>query len=394
VLVAQNTKGKLFSIHEWTKESLVTLRNQEVFQCPSCKEFVLLRIGDQRIPHFAHIKSSHCRSFSEPESAYHLGGKLQLYNWLTNQSFQPVLEPYLKQVKQRPDLYIPSLSSHQVIEYQCSTIDAKQFKDRTEGYLLNGFQPIWILGGKRLKRIDRNQFSLSTFDWMFARLNSKFPSLLFYCSESLKFLFLHNLIPLTSTKVIASLEVISPTEISIADLLIKKMNQPFPVQQWIEMKKSWRLNCTQYPSHSMKKLLHYLYHKQVYPSLLPSEVGIPVPSMFWIQTSPIIWQAWILVEFIESQPLSSIFTFQSVYDYFNWKKRNQQFYLRELPLITNSHYSLAIMEYLNVLVELGLLIRINKKTFKRDKVSYYPSNIEEAILSDHQVFLQHKNLFT
>jgi competence protein CoiA len=393
VLVAQNQKGILYSIHDWTKDSLVQLRNREAFQCPSCKEPVLLRIGDQRIPHFAHVQSTHCQSFSEPESGYHLSGKLQLYNWLAAQSLFPVLEPYLKTVKQRPDLYVATTSSKTAIEFQCSTIDVKQFKERTEGYLFTNLQPLWILGGKRLKRLDKDQFHLSAFDWMFVRLIHKKPSLLFYCSESKKFLFLQHILPLSSTKVQASLKVLDHSEITFNNLIILKINSEFPLKHWLELKKNWRLNGTQYPSQSMKKLLNFLYHKQVYPSLLPSEVGIPVPSMYWIQTSPNIWQAWILLEFIEEQPLSSAFSFQSVYDYFNYKKRNQLFNLRELPLISNSHYSFAIMEYLHVLVDLGILHQKNRKTFIRNRVCYYPSHIEEALYMDQQLMLQHKKLF-
>ncbi|WP_456275859.1 competence protein CoiA [Bacillus sp. AK128] len=394
MLVAQNKKGVMFSMtNEWTRDALISLRNDEVFQCPVCKEVVLLRIGEQRIPHFAHSKSTQCESFSEPESAYHLNGKLQLYQWLNNQAFKPVLEPYLKIVKQRPDLYLPTHPSNPVIEYQCSTIDSKQFKERTDGYLLNGYQPIWILGGKRLKRLDQNQFSLSPFDWMFTRLTHQKPCLLYYCSESNNFLLLHNLLPLSASKATGNLEILSPSETSFSDLLIRKLDGPFPAQQWLTMKRSWRLNCTQYPSHNMKKLLTFLYQKQIYPSLLPSEVGIPVPSMYWIQTSPIVWQAWILIEYIENLPFSIPFSFQAVYDYFNKKKRNQPFYLRELPLIANRHYSFAIMEYLHALVEMGILTRINRKTFIRKEACHYPKNLEEALQRDSSLLIEHKKLF-
>jgi competence protein CoiA len=394
VLVAHNVKGKIFSMTgEWTKESLFSLKENETFQCPSCKQPVLLRIGNQRIPHFAHVKASNCQAFSEAESTYHLEGKIQLYNWLNHQSYSPKLEPYFKQLKQRPDLFVLFNHSSLAIEYQCSTIDANRFKERTENYMVNGYQPLWILGGKRLKRLSNNQFTLSTFDWMFTRLMNKKPCLLYYCSETKKFLLLHHLVPLTTNKVVADLEVISPQDISINDLLSRNLDTSFPMEEWLEMKTNWRLNCTQFPSHSMKKLLHYLYNNHKYPSLLPSEVGVPVPSMYWIQTSPLIWQAWILLELIDKLPVHSTFSFQDVYHFFNMKKRSQLFYLRDLPLISTSHYSFAIMEYLNRLVDFGMLVHINKKTFKKIRDCHFPTNLEEAIKADQLLLLGNKRKY-
>ncbi|WP_246938599.1 competence protein CoiA [Bacillus pinisoli] len=394
MLVAQNHNGQLISItKDWTKESLFNLRNQEEFHCPGCKEPVMLRVGDQRIPHFAHVRSSQCHSFSEPESSYHLSGKLQLYEWLQNQSLYPVLEPYIHYIKQRPDLYLSIKSASYAIEYQCSTISFKQFKERTEGYVSKQIKPLWILGGKRLKRYGPGEFSLSAFDWMFVQLGSNHkPYLLSYCSEIRKFLFLHHIIPLSSTKALGDLDIICPADLTFRNLVSHHKDPNSSIQQWIDIKKNWRLHCTRYPSQSMKKLLHFLYQKQVYPSLLPSEIGIPIRSMYWIQTSPFVWQSWILLEFIEQRPIGDVFTFQSLYEYFNLKRKTEPLFIRDLPLITTSHYSFALMEYLQSLVQVGLLERVNTKTFKRITRCQYPKNIEEALEFDERLFTKHKKL--
>lgn len=374
----------------WAKDSLLGLRESETFLCPSCKKTVLLRIGNHRIPHFAHVKKSDCDSFSEGESAYHLEGKVQLYEWLTHQGYSPELEPYFKKVKQRPDLFVCNQKYQYTIEFQCSALDSNRFKERTENYILNGFSPLWILGGKRLKQTSNNRFTLSTFDWMFTKLINKKPSLLYYCPEIKKFLILHEIVPLTSSTVIATLDIISPHERSLTSLQNQVSNMVYPIDAWLDMKKSWRLNCTQFPSHSMKKLLNFLYLKQIYPSLIPSEVGIPVPSMYWIQTSPMIWQSWILLEYIETLPTYSQFSFQSVYHFIKMKKKSQLFFVKELPLITNSHYSFAIMEYLDRLVDTGLLMYIDKKTFQKMRNCQFPSQIEEALLEDQRLLLMLK----
>lgn len=394
MLVAQNLKGTIFSMtRDRTVESLVNLKGSESFQCPSCKEPVLLKIGNQRVPHFAHVKKRNCLSFSEVESTYHLKGKLQLYEWLNSQGYSPKLEPYFQEIKQRPDVMLFHDKRPYALEYQCSTLDTNRFKERTENYSIHGYQPVWILGGKRLKRVFYNQFSLSSFDWMFTRLIKKKPCLLYYCSESQKFLFLSILSPITTSKVYAGLEVISKHDLSFTSLLSRDQQISFPYTDWLETKKNWRLTCTQFPSHSMKRLIEYLYHNQIPPSLLPAEVGIPVPSMYWIQTPPIIWQAWILIEFIHRLPTLSTFSFQAVYYYFNFKKRNQLLYIRELPLISTSHYSFAILEYLDGLVDMGVLKKLGKKTFQKLRNGHFPLTIDQAISEDRRLILTNKSMW-
>jgi competence CoiA-like predicted nuclease len=389
LLVAQNSVGKIVSLAgTWSKEKLVILKeSDESFICPSCKQAVMLKVGNERIPHFAHLKKSECDSFSEGESSYHLKGKLQLYDWLMHQGYSPTLEPYFQHLKQRPDLFVDYGKHQYMLEYQCSTIEMTKFKSRTENYITHGYQPIWILGGKRLKRVNNHLFQLSSFEWMFIKLVDNKPSLLYYCSEMEKFLFLHNIFPLTPSTSYATLNVISPTNYSFNN----SINLPGRISglsEWLEMKKSWRLSCTIYPSQSQKNLLNDLYKKRLYPSLLPSEVGIPVPSMYWIQTHPMIWQAWILVDFIHKLPNNATFSFQDLYRYFNSKKRSEPFYIRDLPLVTKTHYSFALMEYMNCLSQLGILEYVDKKMFRKIKNGSFPIHIEEALEEDKKQLLK------
>jgi competence protein CoiA len=390
VLVAQNTIGEVFSMTgQWSRETLSDLKDSgETFQCPSCKQVVTLKVGNERIPHFAHVKKKDCNSFAEGESMYHLKGKLQLYEWLNHQGYSPILEPYFQHLQQRPDLYVANGKQQYMVEYQCSPIEVSRFKERTENYIANGYEPIWILGGKRLKRVSLHQFNLSSFEWLFVRQRQNKPYLLFYCSETEKFLLLHNILPLSTNTVYASLEVISSNKYLFPHPIESKVKNGSGLSEWIDMKKSWRLNCTQYPSHSLKKLLHYLYNHHIYPSLLPSEVGIPVPSMYWIQTHPMIWQTWILVGYIQKLQKNSPFTFKAVYQFFNMKKRKEPFYIRDIPLNLNTHYSFAIMEYLDRLVVLGVLEQVDKKTFRKVKEFSFHRNMEEALKEDNHQLLK------
>lgn len=86
MLTAQTKSGIIFSLgKEYKKETLVIIRKNEEFFCPACGERVSLKLGTQRINHFAHRSGTVCRDFYEGETLYHMKGKLQLYQWLDRQ---------------------------------------------------------------------------------------------------------------------------------------------------------------------------------------------------------------------------------------------------------------------------------------------------------------------
>ncbi|MDI5790199.1 competence protein CoiA family protein [Bacillus licheniformis] len=86
----------------------------------------------------------------EPESPYHLKGKRLLYEWLGRQGLRPVLEPYLQEIRQRPDLLLEHGTRQVAVEFQCANLNAAAYRKRTEGFLRLGIEPVWILGGNRI----------------------------------------------------------------------------------------------------------------------------------------------------------------------------------------------------------------------------------------------------
>ncbi|MBM6618271.1 competence protein CoiA [Bacillus suaedaesalsae] len=386
MLVAQNSKGEVISLtSNWSREALFSLRNdEEFFHCPSCKQRVQMKIGTMKIPHFAHMSKTICDSFSEGESQYHLKGKLQLYDWFVRQGYSPIIEPYFSQMKQRPDLYVEIKNQRYMIEYQCATIEKGRFQERNDNYLRHHYKVLWILGANRLKRISQNRFSITSFDWQFVKILHSRPTLLYYCSQTERFLFLHNIIPLHGNTVYANFDIQTPNAYFITNHINKmELSNSFALE-WLHVKRNWRLTSANTKSPQTRKLLLFLYQKKIYPSLLPSEVGIPLPSMFWIQTPAIIWQAWILIDFIGNMDISFSFSYNEAYEYFNKRAKGDHFIIRHLPFIENSHYSFAIMEYLNSLVTLGILSCKNKSTFIKRRNVQFPINIEEALQSDEE----------
>lgn len=147
LLTALTSGGKQVVLtRQWSLVNLREWRKNETFHCPQCKEQVLLKVGDIVIPHFAHLKQTTCRdSFSEGESPTHLLGKIQLYELFSRLHLQTAMEPYLPDIRQRPDLLVTWRNEQVPIEFQCSTIPINRILERNAGYDMVNMIPIWIL---------------------------------------------------------------------------------------------------------------------------------------------------------------------------------------------------------------------------------------------------------
>lgn len=130
---------------DMTRESLHHMKNSHHFRCPQCRNKMWLKIGDVRIPHFAHAARSDCRRmFSEGETPAHLAGKQQLYEMFTGLGLSTGMETALTPIGQRPDLLVEYDGSAHAIEFQCSRIPRALVRKRTEGYEGAGIIPHWI----------------------------------------------------------------------------------------------------------------------------------------------------------------------------------------------------------------------------------------------------------
>ena len=195
-------------------EDLKRLRKRHAFYCPVCRCELDLKIGSVKLPHFAHKPDAACPVPHEPESPYHLKGKRLLYEWLGRQGLRPVLVPYLQEIRQRPDLLLEHGTRQVAVEFQCANLNAAAYRKRTEGFLRLGIEPVWILGGNRIKRLTGDLFQLSRFHWQFIQKSDKPPKLLFFCPEQKAFIILEHLIPFQTNKTSASLRFLPLAEAS------------------------------------------------------------------------------------------------------------------------------------------------------------------------------------
>ena len=136
---------------KYDKHTLKKWDEEKRLICPDCGKLYEYCHGQVVTPYFRHKEKEECdRSYSEPETQEHIRGKLILYNWLKTleQSgliSDVILEAYIPETRQHPDLFFIMNGQKCVIELQCSPLSTK-FLERHELYKLAGIKDIWIMG--------------------------------------------------------------------------------------------------------------------------------------------------------------------------------------------------------------------------------------------------------
>lgn len=136
-------------IYEETK--LRKWSNKGILKCPECGEKVIYCNGDYKVPYFRHEAKSDCvGNYSEPMTDEHINGIKILFNRLSEIEGVSNLEveKYIKNTRQRPDIYFEYKGDRYCIEYQCSPIST-QYNRRHELYELEDIKDIWILGTEK-----------------------------------------------------------------------------------------------------------------------------------------------------------------------------------------------------------------------------------------------------
>lgn len=377
LLVSKTKHGEWISLAGSRNiEKLKELRKLQSFYCPECEEPVILKAGTKKIPHFAHGHGSTCTESYERESEYHLKGKLALYEWLQTQGLSPVLEPFLKEIAQRPDIGFNYNGIQYAIEYQCSSIPEELFRKRTENYFNERISPIWIMAGKNIKRKSHNQIALSKFDYLFLTKNSLCTSYIpAFCPVMNSLITIQHILPTSVKKSLSSLSVKSIKLATINDLINPNIAQMNMLDNWIyETKKAKNITIPLYGSiHN--KYLQELYSHGMIPSLLPHEIGLPVPHIHYIETPAIEWQSYIYLDALQSR---RTITIEKIIHLFQKRVRNQDIILRYLPLLPNGNALMAVKEYIDLLVKINVLQQIDNAKFKvispisqHDNVNHY-----------------------
>ena len=113
------------------------------YVCPGCQTPVTVKKGRLKQAHFAHTSLQKCQA---GESAVHLLGKLAMVDFFESIGGRVVLEPWLPEIQQRPDLLVTFDNRQVAIEFQCAPISVERVQHRTAGFAKLGLDVVWVLG--------------------------------------------------------------------------------------------------------------------------------------------------------------------------------------------------------------------------------------------------------
>lgn len=302
MLVAYNNKQQLFLPYQYTRKALQRYRRQMKFFCPQCLEPVQLKVGQHNIPHFSHFAKKHCpQLFAEGESKLHLQGKMQLFEWLTKHGYQVELEPFLKQLAQRPDLLITINDRHYAIEFQCSTISHEKWQQRTAGYEKNDIQVIWLFQTPQSKDAINGISKITISPLLqksFMTNTSGVPYLMTYNARTAHFTYWTNLLHVHGHTFIGKVQTIPVNQQHFPFYIPKQITQEEFQQYWQLYKQA----CRQFVSARLlysKKGAQDLFLRNCYElnfalTAMPSYIGIPVKGGEAISLFTSEWQTMLL----------------------------------------------------------------------------------------------------
>lgn len=301
MLIAYNNQQQLFLPYQYTRKALQRYRRQMKFFCPQCLEQVQLKIGNYNIPHFAHFTKNQCSQlFAEGESTLHLQGKIQLYEWLKKHGHQVKLEPYLKELSQRPDLLVTIDEEQFAVEFQCSSISHEKWRQRTMGYERNDIQAIWLFQTPQGKEAVNGirKIRISPLLQKAFITTTDLPYLLTYNPVTAQFVYWTNLLHVHGHTFIGKVQKIS----------VDLQHFPFYRPQRItpeEFQRYWQLykqTCRQFAHsrllHSKKgaqdPFLRNCYELNLSLTAMPSYIGIPVREGASISLFTSEWQTMLV----------------------------------------------------------------------------------------------------
>ena len=147
--------------NNYNKEQLKKWANKGILLCPACGKPYEYCHGKVRIPYFRHKDKAQCEDrYSEPETEEHIQGKRDLYEWIKNQPgvTNVILEGWIPETKQRPDIMFKYYGKQCVMEYQCSPISTEYY-ERHELYQAAGIEDVWVLGTEKYLEKEENEKS-------------------------------------------------------------------------------------------------------------------------------------------------------------------------------------------------------------------------------------------
>ncbi|MCP3026673.1 competence protein CoiA [Halobacillus sp. A5] len=371
MLHAYDEHGRLTTIYQNSPAVLKKLKKNAEFFCPTCNETLIIRFGRKVTPHFAHLPSSTCEVKSRGESTYHEGGKWLLYQWLNNQGYQVVVEPYLSEINQRPDILLTIDGKKAAIELQCASIPAKDVMNRTQGYRKAGIFPLWILGRNQLKRKGKYILQLDQFHKeMIYSFQSQYC--MYYLDVEGKAIITAGQIRGASlTTSFSTFQTTPLPHIKFPHLFKPSYSSIHPFYLMWE-KQMYQFRTVYRNAASMSKERNWrqmLYLRGYHYSLIPSACYLPVRNQQFCEEAPYVWQSRFILQYYMPRSIGDVITFPHKY----------------LRSAVNAGQSDSIYkEYLLQLGKLGYVEEREGNWIKKREILFH-THSEKAVKEDKQI---------
>lgn len=396
MLTAKTTSGNIVNLgNNYDKENLLILRNKEEFFCPVCGEAVSLKLGDQRIYHFAHRSGVICRDIFECETLYHMKGKIQLYHWLIKQRISAELEYYDPVIQQRPDIMFHYDGNKYALEYQCSQITEELFTKRTETYSQKNYIPLWIIGSKHIKAKRSNVFSLSNFEYFFLRKTKNGQLILpSYCPEEKRFQILSSIQPYSIKNATANSFQRSIQNTAIEEILAPKLFNQFNFSKWSYENEKFSINWSLHPNPNQTRFLREIYNRNLNLYLLPPEIGLPVRHSLLIQTPAIVWQTYIYLDNLQDKSPNDLIDLKEVERNYYRRIKTSEITIRKIPQLAGENSYIAVREYFLYLEKLGMVTKRSETVYQLQNFFSIPKSNREKEERRNEFYQKNKFILT
>ncbi|TSI04232.1 competence protein CoiA [Lysinibacillus sp. BW-2-10] len=297
MLVAYTNGNKRFVLNTTLPHTtLKQLRKTQQFYCPQCKQRLQLKVGQVKIPHFAHIANSDCEErFSEGESNAHLEGKEHLFTFFQTLNVQVQLEPYLPTIQQRPDLLIFYNNKPIAIEFQCSFLSFERLTERNRGYSSATITPIWIpVTPSKIQTNGIFKLSISKQLQQFILSTNQQQYIMTYSPNLRQFIYLSNLMYLNGNTFIAKVQAIPISKQNFPFYIPKKLsNEEFT--NYLMLYNSFKHNYLKSRVLISRQGVNDLFLRSVYELRLhlqnfPIVLGVPIKGSEVVNGFTIEWQ--------------------------------------------------------------------------------------------------------
>ncbi|MBH4694863.1 competence protein CoiA [Staphylococcus aureus] len=267
----------LVALNEEKERVLATtaLRKTQYF-CPVCGKQVILKRGLKVISHFAHKHLAEQKCFNN-ETIKHYKSKLILAQMIQQQGCKVEIEPFLKEIKQIPDILI---NNKYVIELQYSPIPYKQILQRTEGLKKMGYKVSWLLND-----VDycHNKVKFNHFQSMFINpitrklhtFNLEKKQIMMF--QQIQYLGGHKYVAEKRNAKISELFNEAPCDYHVVYKLSK-----FAINQYIKY--------CRWQNSVLEPTLSAMYQLQLTDQEVGYNYGYIFPEQIYIENHPIEWQ--------------------------------------------------------------------------------------------------------